>query len=342
MRGAGVSKMVASALFGALSLAVLLAGSKPATAQDGKGVAKCIGCSVDGKTTPRTVDGHPDLTGYWGGINQLFTEFEKSPGGFKGGTLQRTSDGSVLYDPSTEYNSETGAGRLCQGADSDACQLPNQPPYTPDYMRRVKKIAATEYGGTTPLDPVEACRPQGVPRAAFAFGTMIMQSPQIIALLLEAAPYSTYRIVYMDGRAHQNPKDYESTYWGDSIGHWEGDTLVIDTVGFNDDTWVGGDVVGHAKYTSIHSAKMHVVERITRDGDVLTISTTVEDPIAFTRPWVLAPQRVHIAPATDIMSENICTPNNKDHLIKPSPEDRDIQQKCGYRCEPDNSRKSKQ
>ena len=72
-----------------------------------------------------------------------------------------------------------------------------------------------------------------------------------------------YRIIYMDGREH--PKDLDTSYMGNSIGHWEGDTLVIDTIGLNDETWLGRN-----KYQEIHSDKEHVVERWTRTSDVLS------------------------------------------------------------------------
>jgi hypothetical protein len=297
----------------------------------------CLGCSVDGKTTPRLADNHPDLNGYWSGQPQKAgAPKTKSPAGFGfvGGVFERDADGSIIYDPSTEYNSESGAGRICQ---SDDCQAPNQPPYAPEYMAKVRKIAATEFGGTTPLDPVQDCRPLGVPRAGIN-GIQIVQTPLVSAILYEAAPYSTFRLVYTDGRSH--PKDIETTFWGHSIGHWEGDTLVVDVVGFNDETWVGGGgAVGRTIYTSLHSEKMHVTERWTRAGDVLTYEATVDDPVAFTKPWVITPRRVQHAGSDDELVENICTANFKEHLVAPNPKDPDIKNHCGYRCEGDTSTK---
>ena len=174
----------------------------------------------------------------------------------------------------------------------DSCQEANQPPYKTEYMDKVKKIGATEYLGTSALDPEMLCRPYGIPRTGIG-GMQIVQTPQLIALLYEGAPSSVYRIIYMDGRPH--PKDFETSYMGDSIGHWEGDTLVVDVAGLNDDTWLGGSNHGRAKYTSIHSEKEHVIERWTRDGDVLTYQATVEDPVMFTKPWVLPARKVKMS-----------------------------------------------
>src|SRR5580692_2333331 len=184
--------------------AIIVAGCSRPPQTAGAGPL-CPGCSVDGKATPRMPDGHPDLSGYWNGAAQDpgTPAPKRSPAGFGfvGGVFQREPDGSIIYDPSTEYNSETGAGRICQ---TDDCQAPNQPPYTPEYMAKVRKIAETEFGGTTPLDPVQDCRPLGVPRAGVN-GIQIVQSPQVTAILYEAAPYSTFRTIYTDGRSH--PKD---------------------------------------------------------------------------------------------------------------------------------------
>src|SRR5438093_3743063 len=155
---------------------LLAAGcNRTATPPAEKSVANpgCIGCSADGKTTPRTAEGRPDLNGFWSGAApnpSAPTASPAAPGGrgnptgfgFRGGVMQRYADGSIIYDPSTEYNAEDGAGRICM---SDDCQAPNQPPYNAEWMAKVRKIAATQFGGTTPLDPVHDCRPLGVPRA---------------------------------------------------------------------------------------------------------------------------------------------------------------------------------
>jgi hypothetical protein len=332
-----ISNMRILKLAASFACALVLAGCSNAPRKQAAAEVPCIGCSVDGKTTPRTSDGHPDLNGYWNGAPHSpgVAPKKSSTGfGFKGGVYERDSDGSIIYDPSTEYNAENGAGRICQ---SDDCQAPNQPPYNAEYMEKVKKIAATEFGGTTPLDPAQDCRPLGTPRAGVN-GIHIMQTPQAVAILYEAVPYSTFRIIYTDGRGH--PKDLDTSFWGHSIGHWEGDTLVVDVVGFNDETWVGGGgAIGRTRYTSIHSDKMHVVERWTRNGDVLTYEATVEDPVAFTKPWVIAPRRVEHASAGDELLETICSPNFKQHLVAPDPNDPDIRKLCGYRCEDASAQK---
>ena len=287
----------------------------------------CIGCSVDGQTTPRTAAGHPDLNGYWYGRPRVASKSVNS-----GRVLHRYANGSIVFDFSTKYNDKNGLGRICQ---SEACQAPNQPPYNDAWMAKVRKIAKTEFGGTTPLDPVQNCRPLGVPRAGID-GITIVQNPKMIAVLYEGAPYSTYRIIYTDGRKHPDADDLESSFFGNSVGHWEGDTLVVDVVGLTTDSWVGGGgATGRYMYTSIHSDKMHVIERWTRKGNVLTYEATVYDPVAFKKPWVITPRRVvHAGPGKEPY-ENICTPSGEEHYVPPNPNDPDLKTRCGYRCQSD-------
>jgi hypothetical protein len=273
----------------------------------------------ESKPTPRLADGHPDFNGLWnnsrtGNLVPASQQFE------------RNSDGSILFDFSTAFND---GGGICQ---NDACQMPNQPPYKPEYMAKVKEIAATEYGGTSPLDPQMQCKPYGIPRGAVGGSMQFVQTPQVIAILYEGHPQpsSVWRIIYMDGRPH--PKDLETTFLGHSIGHWEGDTLVVDVTGLSDETWLGGDIGGRAKYTSIHSDKEHVVEHWTRNGDVITYQATVDDPVMLSKPWVLAPQQIHVATGGDEIEELFCTPQLNSaggHYVKPTGDDKD---KCSYRC----------
>jgi hypothetical protein len=297
--------VTAAALMGASLLAVILFVPKAAFSQAGSDAKlPCIGCSVDGKTTPRTADGHPDLSGFWNG-----------GGGGGGQFAQRAPNGSILYEFSVDFDEAT---KVC--TPDDCPQQPNQPPYKTEYMAKVKAIGDTEYVGTTPLDPEFECLPHGIPRAGVR-GVQILQTPRAIALLYEGAPSSIWRIIYTDGRPH--PGDLDPSPMGDSIGHWEGDTLVVDVTGLSDDTWLGGTAHGHAKFTSIHSDQEHVVERWSRDGDVLTYQATVEDPVMFSKPWVLPPQKVHIAKASDAVLETICLAKDTDaaHMIKPTKED---------------------
>ena len=224
--------------------------------------------------------------------------------------IQRSTDGSILFDFSTEYNSAEHV--VCNPLD-EKCQQPNQPPYNDTYMKRVREIAATEFQGTTALDPFQSCRALGVPRAGAPH--YIMQSPQVIVVSLRRRALLDLPHGLSGRRPHPDMKTYETTYFGDSIGHWEGDTLVVDTVGFNDDTWLGGGGPEALCSSLPFTAKKNTpIERFTRDGNTLTYDVTVEDPDALTKPWVLATRHIRHAgpglevPGEDALTENICTP----------------------------------
>ena len=117
-------------------------------------------------------------------------------------------------------------------------------------------------------DPEANCLPTGVPRIA-PYPWRMLQTPTHVFILFEGNIHS-YRQIFMDGRKH--PDDPDPTWYGHSVGHYEGDTLVVDTVGFNDKFWF--DFRGHP-----HTEKLHTVERYTRtDMGSLVVETTINDP----------------------------------------------------------------
>ncbi len=154
-------------------------------------------------------------------------------------------------------------------------------------------------------DPEALCLPTGVPRIA-PYPWKIIQTPQVIVFLFEGNIHS-YRQIFMDGRSH--PKDLNPTWYGDSIGKWEGDTLVVDTVGFNDKFWF--DFAGHP-----HTEKLHVTERYRRlDLGRLEDEVTIDDPGAYTKPFKMY-GHFPLLTNSEIM-EYICNENNKDvsHIV---------------------------
>ena len=258
----------------------------------------CIGCSKDGKTTPRAPDGHPDLNGYWANTEGEGTTVIKRADGTIGDTFGDIRNPSYARPgQARQYDRET-----------------NEPPYKPEYFAKAKAmIDQTAIGGqkTTPLDPVMACKPEGIPRSGPP--SDITQTPSKLVFLYEngGAIGVSFSIIYTDGRPH--PKDIDSSYMGDSVGHWEGDALVVDVIGLNDETWLGG-----ARYALMHSEQEHVIERYTRNGDMLTYEATVEDPVVFTKPWVTTPRHVkHAGAGFRLLGESYCDNQDLNHLIKP-------------------------
>jgi hypothetical protein len=154
-------------------------------------------------------------------------------------------------------------------------------------------------------DPHTACLPMGVPRMAGGYPWRFVQFPTHkkathIFLLYEANIHS-YRQIFMDGRKH--PPDPDPTWFGHSIGSWQGDTLVIDTVGFNDKFWF--DARGHP-----HTEQLHTVERWTRiDLGHLVNEITIDDPGAYSRPFTMK-FTATLRPGEELM-EYICQENNQ-------------------------------
>ena len=177
------------------------------------------------------------------------------------------------------------------------------------------------YGWVSRLDPFMECKPSGVPRSGIGGALEIIHTPKRMAILYENNPGPQYRIIYLDGRKH--PDRLDTSFMGHSIGHWEGDTLVVDVVGLNDETWLGQPL-----NATIHSDQEHVIERWSRKGDVITLETTVEDPVMFTRPWVMGVRRATIGPADDYIQPQACNTNDKAHLIEPSEKDQFICNWC--------------
>ena len=154
-------------------------------------------------------------------------------------------------------------------------------------------------------DPVTNCLPTG-PAEIINVMYRIIQTPTLVALLYESGT-GRYRQIYMDGR--KLPEDPNPTWLGYSVGHWEDDTLVVESTGFNDRTWL--DRVGHP-----HSEKLRVTERFRRvDFGHMQFQITYEDPETLTKPLSL-PVAMNYAPDTDML-ENVCNEGNIDrnHLV---------------------------
>jgi len=151
-------------------------------------------------------------------------------------------------------------------------------------------------------NPADNCLPLGIP---FAFlvsePDKIVQSPGLIVMLFESA--DAHRQIYTDGRPL--PKDPEPAWLGYSTGHWDRDTLVVETAGFNDKTWL--DAFGHP-----HSEALRVTERYRRrDFGHLDLQVTLDDPGAYAKPWTVSAGGVFAAD-TELL-EYVCAENEKDH-----------------------------
>jgi hypothetical protein len=183
-----------------------------------------------------------------------------------------------------------------------------QGPYTPDLTK----------GTTAQLTPwgqqrfslfdgkTDPCLPVGITRQANAPDPIeIVQTPDRIVILYES--WHIFRSIPTDGRSH--PKNLDPTWFGNSVGKWDGDTLVIDVTGLNDKTSL--DTNGHP-----HSDQLHLIERLRRTGPkTMSYEVTVDDPKAYTQPWKQT-RVFNLQPGLELM-EYVCLENEKDrsHLV---------------------------
>ena len=147
------------------------------------------------------------------------------------------------------------------------------------FQEWAKELFAYRRVNTDRDSPHARCKPSAGPRQiTTAYGFEFLELPELKqAIIFDIGGPQTFRVVYMDGRPH--PEKLEPSYYGHSIGRWEGDTLVVDTVGFNEKHWI--DTLG-----LMHTDQLHQIERFTRlDFGTLKYEVTIDDPGAYTDKW---------------------------------------------------------
>ena len=204
----------------------------------------------------------------------------------------------ILAEPETDPEIKDGQGR---GAFSGP-PFPGKPresevPFQP-WAR-----ALYQYREANLFEPHTRCKPSGGPREFITpGGTEFLDLPDLQTVyIFDVAGPQTFRVIYLDGRPH--PKDLIPSYYGHSIGHWEGDTLVVDTVGFNEKFWM-------ERQGAPHTSQLHLIERFTRTNfNNMKIELTIDDPGAYTRPWTTG-FFIRWSPGTESV-EYICQDGNK-------------------------------
>jgi len=219
---------------------------------------------------PRTADGHPDLSGVWWPGNDLrVPPLNPAPAAGRGG--QPGGPGRGGPPPRRERFEDN---------------------YTDTAKTRARTLSDKD-------DPALRCQ-------STAFGTLsvslyntglvgqIIQTPKFIVFLSETNP--TFRIVPVDGR--QRRDDQPPSSRGESIGRWDGDTLVVDTANYSDTNWM------HAEgEVSFHSDALHIIERYRRiNKDTMEVEATIEDPKVLTKPWVVPKQTLKLAPFDQVLA----------------------------------------
>jgi hypothetical protein len=214
--------------------------------------------------TPRQANGKPDLSGNWGGggMNWRYGNRRCGPTQLEGCSPQWNQTMDFEFEAPSRFG-------------------PNRPLYKPEHWDKV--IALDMW--TNKEDPVMTCQPLGIPRQGPP--RRIIQSANDIVFFYSAyadggGGQAEFRIMPIDGRKHEGQMR-ETRYMGYTVGSWEGDTLVLDSRGFNDFTWL-------ARGGFFHSDEMRVVERFTRQGNEILYEVTVEDPVVLVEPFVMTPR----------------------------------------------------
>jgi hypothetical protein len=228
--------------------------------------------------TPRRADGKPDLSGNWisGGMNWRYGNRRCGPTQAEGCTpaINQTAD--------FEFEAPSRFG-------------PNRPLYKPQNWDKIQQLDMW----TNKEDPVMTCQPLGIPRQGPP-RRIIHLDNEVIFFYGQYADggggNNEYRDIPTTGGKHNPQEAVESRYNGYTIGRWEGDTLILDSISFVDTTWL-------ARGGFIHSSDMHVIEKLTRKGNEILYEVTVEDPEMLVEPWVMTPKVLRYGGAGQIQPE---------------------------------------
>jgi hypothetical protein len=223
--------------------------------------------------TPRLADGKPDLTGNWRGGNKFFIwrygSRRCAPTQLEGCSTQWNQTVDFEFEAASRFG-------------------PNRPIYRPEHWDKVIYLDMW----TNREDPIMTCQPMGIPRQGPP-GRIFHTASDVTLLYGRGGDggggYSDFRVIATDGRVPDARQIIQTKYTGHSAGHWEGDTLVIESVGFTPATWL-------ARGGFFHSEDMKVIEKFTRQGEEMLYEVTVEDPKVLAQPWVQNPMLLSSAP----------------------------------------------
>ena len=222
---------------------------------------------------PRAPDGHPDLSGTW-------------------------DNGAGIDFVAPVHIGASICVRGC-AQNPQPTQRGDRPTYRPEFVAKVRDLEERQ----VEEDTVLRCVAPGLPRIGPP--DKIVQTSAEIIFLYDDYAGNFFRIVPVDGRPHRT--DVEPGYLGDAIGWWEDDTLVVETVNFNDQTWLTDD-------GSFHTTDLRVIERISRDGETLEWLATAYDPEVLQEPWALRPRIAHLTDQ-EVVEAPPCIERDLVHMV---------------------------
>jgi hypothetical protein len=259
------TRIVRRTAIATLALAACAAGA-PADAQAPTAAERIAEQSK--RPTPRLPDGRIDVNGTWDHVDGIAFLRPQQLGG---GSL-------CLLGCAPAAGAAPRAGGAGGGGAAPAARpAPDFPKYKPEFLAKVKDLSARQ----VETDTVLQCQPPGVPRIGPP--RKIVQNAREVVFLYDDVSGAFFRVVPTDGRPHR--KGLSPSYLGDAIGRFEGDTLVVETTNFNEETWLTDN-------GAFHTDQLKVVERFRRVGDTIEYQAVVHDPSILVEPWAVRPQTI--------------------------------------------------
>jgi hypothetical protein len=249
------------------------------------GVASVLTQTSEAATKSAKTAPPPDLNGIWSNDEMGFVN------------PQLDANGSVLCIVGCPP--KPAAADAAPAAPRPARVPPSRPKYKPEFAAKVKDLSDRQV--TT--DPALKCGNPGLPRIGPPEG--IVQQPNQVVFLYEDLSGSFWRVIPIDGRPHR--ADAEESFLGDSIGRWEGDTLVVESQKFTDETWLTDN-------GAFHTTGLKVTERLRRVGDTIEYQAVADDPAVLIEPWQM---RARVIKKSDKpLNEPIpCVEMDLDHVV---------------------------
>ena len=230
--------------------------------------------------TPRLANGKPDMTGSWQGAGS------GPPGGGNRRCGPTQTRCKVPNDNFVVDYAWISPSRYWMGQ--------NGPLYRPEHWDKIQEMDMW----TNKFDPIMTCQPMGIPRQGEP--RRIFHTANDITLFYTFSDYGggnrEYRMIPTDGRQHDANQARQATYLGYSVGKWEGDTLVVDSISFVDSTWLGRGGL-------FHSGDMRIVEKFTRKGNEILHEMTIHDPESFIEPWVMPARTLTLSNGDALIAE---------------------------------------
>jgi hypothetical protein len=252
------------------------------------------------KPTPRLPDKRVDLNGTWDHVDGI--AFLK-PQDLGSGSLclvgcaQPARGGGAGGGGAAATPAGRSGGAAAAPAPAPAGK--DFPKYKPEFLAKVQDLMKRQ----VEMDTVLQCHPPGVPRIGPPH--KIVQNAREVVFLYDDVSGAFFRIVPTDGRPHR--KDLPESFLGDAIGRWDGDTLVVETVNFNEETWLTDN-------GAFHTANLKVIERFRRVGDTIEYQAIVHDPDVLAEPWALRPQVLWIS-EHEMEEPVLCRDQDLQHVV---------------------------